>query len=65
MGMRLVYIPACKADFIPSQVEIFIGKHLDDLLVESCQKVPGGFRGWVDGPKLTGGEQKDFIMALL
>ena len=65
MGMRLVHIPASKADFIPSQVEVFIRKHLDDLLVEGSQKIPGGFRGRVDGPKLTGGEQKDFIMALL
>ena len=65
MGMRLVHIPASKADFIPSHVEVFIRKHLDNLLEESCQKVPGGLWGWVDGPKLTGSEQKDLIMALL
>ena len=60
MGMRLAHIPAFKADFIPSQVEVVIGKHLDNLLVESIQEVPGGFWGRVDRPKFTGGQQKDF-----
>ena len=62
--MRLAHIPASKADFVPSQVEVLIGKHLDNLLVESSQKVPGGFWGRVDRPKFTGGGQKDFIALL-
>jgi len=49
-----IVLPACEADFVPTQVKVLIRKHFDDLLEQGSQKVPGGFHSGVDGTKLAG-----------